>query len=188
MTRKGAIAHMVLGVVIGIVVVGCGQVSGYGQGDMSGGTGNGTATAGTAGSEAATMTPGFSGQTTSGQVTLTLNKTQYGAEDPVIVTVHNGLSQSIWLGDSRTGCPSVVLERQVNGQWQRVSKCAPATKLRSVAIAAGAQVVVRVDAAAGMDTGAGWPAGTYRATLSYATDQKTDSAQTSAQSTQLTIA
>jgi hypothetical protein len=133
------------------------------------------------------MTPGSSGQT-AGQVTLALNKTHYNAEDPVIVTVHNGLGQSIWLDDSRTGCPSVVLERQVNGQWQRVSKCAPAALPRSVALAAGEQTVVRLDAAAGMDTGAGWPAGTYRATLSYATDQKTDSAQSAAQSSQFTIA
>jgi len=184
--RKGAITTALCLGFLGLFLAGCGQVSGATQGDTSGRASNGTATA--AGNEAATMTPGFSGQTTSGEVTLTLNKTQYGAEDPVIVTVHNGLSQSIWLGDSAPGCPSVVLERQVNGQWQRASKCAPATLPRSVAIAAGAQRVVRMDASAGMDTGAGWPAGTYRATLTYATDQKTVSAQSSTQSTQFTIA
>jgi hypothetical protein len=184
-TRKGATTTIVLGITIGVMVAACGQVSSYGT---SGGAGNGTATTGAMGDEAATMTPGFSGQTTPGQVTLTLNKTQYSSEDPVIVTVHNGLSQSIWLGDSAPGCPSVVLERQVNGQWQRASQCAPAALPRSVAIAAGAQRVVRIDAAAGMDTGAGWPAGTYRATLSYATDQKAQSAQSSAQSAPFTIA
>jgi hypothetical protein len=186
--RKGAITTALRLGFLGLFLTGCGQVSGATQGDTSGGASNGTATAGASGNEAATMTPGFSGQTAAGQVTLTLNKTQYDAEDPVIVTVHNGLSQSIWLGDSRTGCPSVVLERQVNGQWQRASNCAPAALPRSVAIAAGAQTVVRMDAAAGMDTGAGWPAGTYRATLTYATDQKTDSAQSSTQSPQFTVA
>jgi hypothetical protein len=176
----------VLVVSLAILIGGCGQVSGGTQSNASGHTSIGTATV--SGSEAATMTPGFSGQTTPGQVTLTLNETQNGSEDPVIVTVHNGLSQSIWLGDSATGCSSVVLERQVNGQWQRVSRCALGPKLRSVAVAADAQMVVRIDPAAGMDTGAGWPAGTYRATLSYATDQKTASAGSSAQSSQFTIA
>jgi hypothetical protein len=134
------------------------------------------------------MTPGFSGQTTPAQVTLTINKTQFGAEDPVIVTVHNGLTQTIWLGDRRTGCPSVVLERQVNGQWQPVNRCALGPKPRSTALAAGAETVVQLDATTGIDTGAGWPAGTYRATLSYTTDQKMVSAQTVAQSTQFIIA
>jgi len=133
------------------------------------------------------VTPDFSGKTTLGRVTLTLNKTQYGAEDPVIVTVHNGLNESIWLGDSRTSCPSVVLERLMNGQWQPVSRCALGPKPRSTALSAGAQTVVQLDATTGIDTGAGWPKGTYRASLSYTTDQQSASTQTSVQSTQFTI-
>jgi len=166
--------------VLGILISSCGQASSPSQNA-------GTSTTGAEGNDAASMTPGYSGQTTHAQVTLTLNKMQFGAEDPVIVTVHNGLTQTIWLSDSKTGCPSVVLERQVNGQWQPVKRCALGPKPRSTSLSAGSEKVVQLDATTGIDTGAGWPAGTYRATMSYTTDQAIASAQTLILSTQFFI-
>ncbi len=179
MRTRASLGFLTL-LLLGILISSCGQVSSPTQNA-------GSSTIGAVGNNSATMTPGLSGHTTPAQVTLTLDKMQIGTEDPVIVTVHNGLAETIWLDNSRAGCPAVVLERQVNGQWQSVNRCALGPKPRSTSLAAGAEKVVQLDATTGVDTGAGWPAGTYRANLSYTTDQAIASTPTVVQSTQFLI-
>lgn len=110
-------------------------------------------------------------QTTAGQVTLTLSKQQYDSEEPLLVTIHNGLAASIWVRDGRAGCTSLIAERLDHGSWEPVGQCAPASLVaRLIAIAPGGVLTQRLDAAQGMETGAGWPASTYRVMLQYALD------------------
>jgi hypothetical protein len=112
-------------------------------------------------------------QTTAGQVTLTLSKQHYATDEPLLVTIHNGLQTSIWVRDGRAGCTSLIAERLVQGTWEPVGQCTPASVsslARLIAIAPGGALTQRLDAAQGMDTGAGWPASTYRVLLQYGLD------------------
>lgn len=112
-------------------------------------------------------------QTAAGQVTLTLSKQQYGPEEPLLVTIHNGLRTSIWVRDGRAGCTSLIAERLDQGTWEPVGQCTPASissLARLIAVAPGSALTQRLDAAQGMDTGAGWPASTYRVMLQYGLD------------------
>lgn len=110
-------------------------------------------------------------QTVAGQVSLTLSKQQYGSEEPLLVTIHNGLATNIWVRDGRAGCTSLIAERLDQGTWEPVGQCAPASLVaRVIAIAPGGVLTQRLDAAQGMDTGAGWPASTYRVMLRYGLD------------------
>ncbi len=110
-------------------------------------------------------------QTTRGRVTLTLSKQQYGSEEPLLVTIHNGLATSIWVRDGRVGCTSIIAERLDQGTWEPVGQCAPPSPVaRLIAIAPGGVLTQRLDAAQGMDTGAGWPASTYRVMLHFGLD------------------
>jgi hypothetical protein len=104
-----------------------------------------------------------------GAVTLTPNRHVYGTDDSIVVTIHNGLSQAILVADQRGGgCPAVSIERMANGSWVHTGNCAPARASQLTLIAAGASLEQSVSfAMGGADTGAGWPVGAYRATLSY---------------------
>ena len=141
---------------LALFIASCGQVS-----SPSGSTD-------TQGVATQTAQAGAAAQTTAGQVTLSLPKQQYGAEEPLLVTIHNGLQADIALTDGGAGCVSLEVERLAQGSWQSVSQCAPAPAGRKlVVISAGTSFVQRIEYAHEMDGGAGWPAGTYRATLTY---------------------
>jgi hypothetical protein len=101
-------------------------------------------------------------------VTLSLPKQWYGVEEPLLVTIHNGLQTDIALTDGGAGCVSIEVERLVQDSWQGVSQCAPAPSGRKAAvISAGSAFLQRIEFAHEMDNGAGWPAGTYRVMLTY---------------------
>ncbi len=141
---------------LALFVSACGQVT-----SPSGG-------AGAQGAATQTAQAGAAAQTTSGKVTLSLAKQQYGVEEPLLVTIHNGLQTDIALTDGGAGCVSIEVERLVQNTWQSVSQCAPAPAGRkSVVISAGSAFVQRIESAHEMDSGAGWPAGTYRVMLTY---------------------
>lgn len=114
-----------------------------------------------------------------GHVTLTLNKALYAPEDPFLVTIHNGLNHAIWVQDQRSGCTSLTVEHNIGGEWDTVGQCVLTRPARTIAIAAGASLSQRIDFAQGMDTGSGWPAGTYRVTLAYAVGQQASTSATS---------
>jgi hypothetical protein len=110
-----------------------------------------------------TATPGASPSETltGGQVTLTLDKQRYLAGDTIAVTLHNGLSQTIWAADHRTDCTVVTAERQQDGQWQGLQNCRLMTPTVLVPLSAGSASVQM------LSTQGPWPAGTYRVTLTY---------------------
>jgi hypothetical protein len=153
MARFGLAASLLLA----LFVAACGQIS----------SPHGGAAAQTAATQ--TAPAGAAAQTTSGQVTLSLPKQRYGVEEPLLVTIHNGLQTDIALTDGGAGCVSIEAERLVQDSWQSVSQCAPAPAGRkAVVISAGSAFVQRIEFAHEMDSGAGWPAGTYRVMLTYA--------------------
>lgn len=145
---------------LALFVAACGQVSSpRGAADAQG-------------ASTQTAQAGAASQTTSGKVTLSLAKQRYGVEEPLLVTIHNGLQTDIALTDGGAGCVSIEVERQVQDSWQSVSQCAPAPAGRkSVVISAGSAFVQRIESAHEMDNGAGWPAGTYRVMLTYTPSQ-----------------
>ena len=79
-------------------------------------------------------------------MTLSLAKQRYGVEEPLLVTIHNGLQTDIALADGGAGCVSIEVERLVQDSWQSVSQCAPAPAGRkSVVISAGSAFVQRIE-------------------------------------------
>jgi hypothetical protein len=144
---------------VALSLFGCGSSFSQGKGSSANGDGTPTIPPGTTPS----ATPGGA----SNQVTLTMSKHQYTPEDPLLVTIHNGSHAPIWIQSQQTACTSLTVERMANGAWETTGRCAPARAPQSVAIAAGSSTTRRIDYAQGMDTGAGWPTGTYRVTLRY---------------------
>ena len=147
---------------ISTLLAGCGRTIGPGgalQAGASPTASTGISATATAGASSP-GTPGALGKGTSGQVTLTLDRQQYGAGNTIVVTVHNGLSQAIWAADHQTACTVVTAERLQNGQWQTVGACRLMTPTTMVSLPAASATAQRL-------ASSGWPSGTYRVTLSY---------------------
>ncbi len=111
-----------------------------------------------------------SGQTP-GQVTITISKDHFGSDEPLTATLHNQGTASIWTTDHHTGCGLLTLEVSSGGAWQSVGQCAQPRPVKVVEIPAGATEPQAIAYSQEMDMGAGWPAGTYRISLTYATSQ-----------------
>ena len=129
-----------------LLLAGCGSISQAGSATQSA-----DATASTTATSA--------DEVTSGQVTLRLDEQRYDANNTVIVTIANGLSQTIWAADHNTGCTVLVAERAHAGAWEAVDNCHLMTPTRLMALPPGVTT-------ARLGT-SGWPAGTYRITLTY---------------------
>jgi hypothetical protein len=95
-----------------------------------------------------------------GTVTISLDKAQYHAGEFALVTVSNGLAQSISTTDHKSGCSIVALEQQVNDNWQAVEPCHLQTPTLEVELAKGSLTELKI---AIPNTPA-----IYRVTLSYA--------------------
>ena len=129
-----------------VLLAGCGSISQAGSAAQSA-----DATAST------TVTP--ADQVTSGQVTLRLEKQRYSANNTVVVTIANGLSQAIWAADHRTSCTVLVAEQAHAGAWEAVDNCHLMTATRLMALPPGVTTAHL--------SASGWPAGAYRITLTY---------------------
>jgi hypothetical protein len=106
-------------------------------------------------------------------VTLTLDKSQYAANDTIAATIHNGLSQTIWVADHQTSCKIVLAEYLQEGQWQGIRNCQLMTPARMVPLAAGSTTSAGLSSSQGfIADDMGWPAGAYRVTLAYAGSDK----------------
>lgn len=111
-------------------------------------------------------------QGSSSAVALTLDKSQYQPEDPLLVTIHNNSRATIWVQSGKPGCPSLVVEYLTQASWQQIGNCAPTSPAANlVAVAPGSVLTQRLDATTGANSGAGWPQGTYRVMLRYASAQ-----------------
>jgi hypothetical protein len=173
--RSGVRQRMLAGAAIlalGLAVCGCGLRPQTGTTPVAGSpTIGGSATATTA-SGTPTGTPG--------PVTLTPDRGRYAPGDPILVTVHDGLTTSIFAMNNHTSCTVVQLERLVNGSWQIQGTCVnmyPHPTLTE--IKPGSSATVELLPAQGTDGSTTWPVGTYRAELTYATNASQSSEQAS---------
>jgi len=94
-----------------------------------------------------------------GVVTISLDKSRYHAGELALVTVTNGLAQSISTTDHKSSCSIVQLEQKVNGSWQAVDPCHLQTPTLVVEIAKGSVTEVKI--------GIPNTPANYRVTLSY---------------------
>jgi hypothetical protein len=110
-----------------------------------------------------------------GRPQLILGAARFGPADDIGVTVRNGASATIYAEARFTDCSIVVLERQVASGWQPVNLCADGTPHPTVTqLAPGAQTALDLapsaaNSSALADSSGQWPAGTYRAALTYTT-------------------
>jgi len=94
-----------------------------------------------------------------GVVTIRLDKSRYHAGELALVTVTNGLAQSISTTNHKSSCSIVQLEQKVNGSWQAVDPCHLQTPTLVVELAKGSVTELKI--------GIPNTPATYRVTLSY---------------------
>jgi len=179
MGRRARVAMLVALALIPAAFVGCGRLSGSSASDS-------TPEATVSG----TPNPaGFSGRTIPGQVIVTLTKARFAPEEPLLATIHNGLKTSLWTTDHRSGCSLLSLERLTSGTWNMIGQCTQARPTKVIEIPAGSAPVQYIGYPQEMDLGAGWAAGTYQMTLTYAVNREdvASSAATRVHSAQFTI-
>lgn len=108
-------------------------------------------------------------------VVLMPGAAQYAASDTITVSVQNTTGRTIYTLAQFTDCSIISLEYGAGGSWQPVHLCTGGFPHPSITpIAPGGTVAIRLAArAASSDAGDGttaqWPAGTYRAELTYMT-------------------
>jgi hypothetical protein len=135
----------------------------------------GAGTAGTAGSTptgtaAAAPTAGKTptgGSPTPGAVTLVLDKSSYGPNQPIEVTIKNGLKTMIWAADHQTDCMLVQLQHQENGAWRAVGTCRLEIATRILPLNPGSSTPQVLAPGTGLNATGPWPAGTYRVAFAY---------------------
>jgi hypothetical protein len=165
-----------------LALAGCGaQVGGTtaGGGASASGQARSTATAapastGGAASATATRPPASTGGA-AGRPQLILGAARFGPADDISVTVRNGASATIYAEARFTDCSIIVIEQAVAGGWQPVNLCADGAPHPTVAqLAPGAQTALDLAPSAASSgalasSSGQWPAGTYRAALTYTT-------------------
>ncbi len=109
-----------------------------------------------------------SAHTAAGPVTITLAKSHFGSQDPLLATIHNGLKASIWIEYHQSGCTPLAVEVLDGGTWNAVGLCTLPGPAKIVEIPAGSVSAQYVSYPQEIDTGAGWAPGTYRVTLTFA--------------------
>jgi hypothetical protein len=110
-----------------------------------------------------TLPPGV----TVGQVQVVVESGEYSRDSTIFAWAGNGLSQCIYATDHQSGCSIVVLERQVNGEWQPQASCRSATPTRSVALPPIQATFIRLTPPAAGAQQATWQAGIYRVAFGY---------------------
>jgi hypothetical protein len=163
--RAGRLLRPVSLVALALFGAACGRPSGP--------LGAGSAGGGASSTPRPSASPSPNASASPERVTLTLNKQQYATQDPLLVTIHNDLDMTIWARDMHSGCSVIVVERLNQGAWQPLEPCARGRRPQIIPTPAGSTLVQRIDFAQGvaLDSGDGWPAGTYRAALTYALSQ-----------------
>lgn len=142
-----------------------------GCGVTTAGTGTGTETGGTTTPLASpTASPVGSATPTGativrGSVTVTLGKAQFMPGEAIVVSINNGLPQSIFVADHQTRCSLVTLELQTGSGWRAMAPCLMMTPTGMIEIKSGTTNVQRLLAPSQPPE---WPAGTYRVRLAYA--------------------
>jgi hypothetical protein len=112
----------------------------------------------------------------SGPVAVTLAKSRFSPDEPLLATVQNDLPTSIWVTDGHSGCSTLTVERLSGGAWNAVGQCALERPTKSIEIPAHSALPQRIGNLQQMDMGMGWAPGAYRVTLTYASSRSGSSA------------
>lgn len=104
-------------------------------------------------------------------VNIKTNRSVYGPDDAITVTVQNALSMPIYGIDTQASCSILALEYQVNGAWQpsQVAQCPQKRPARPVKIEAGGTYTATITAGYPGWRQLSFPKGSYRLVLIYAT-------------------
>lgn len=171
---------LVVGCALVLVLAGCGVTARGGAAGSSNATNPATATA-VASASAATKTAAPTGASR-GAVTLSVGGASYATSDRIVVTIHNGGGNTLYIQLHNTSCSMILLQRLAGGVWQPVFPCVngfPHPTFGHVApdSSFAVQIVPVVTGDAEGTGGMTWPAGTYRATMHYTTSQATSISQ-----------
>ncbi|MGZ3581662.1 MAG: immunoglobulin-like domain-containing protein [Ktedonobacterales bacterium] len=101
-------------------------------------------------------------------MSITVDHTIYAPSDTIIATITNTLDTTIYIR-SGPGCPTLVLRRKVDGDWQAISLCQTtevAPSVSSYSISAHTSVPDNLPISGLPAT---LPDGTYRIGLAYST-------------------
>lgn len=115
--------------------------------------------------------------TSAGQIRLSPSAAHYATSDTITVTVRNDTGKPAYAIAHFTGCSIILAERLVANSWQPVNPCVngfPHPSVTQIAPAAETTVQLSPMAAssdAQADATAHWPAGTYRAEITYTSSQ-----------------
>lgn len=139
------------------------QLAGCGQNSATGGGTKASPTPTNVPVPTVTTTPFPTAST--GPVTLSVGATLYHTTDTITVSLRNQSIQAIYFPDHLTNCTVILLQHQVNGDWQNVNICKLMTATRLHKLEAGKSLIVYLIASSP------WPVGLYHATLHYGVSQ-----------------
>ena len=105
-------------------------------------------------------TAGFVETIGSGLVTLSVDATLYSTGDPIVVTLNNQSKGTIFFPDHLTNCSVILLQREVDGNWEEVKPCLLRSATRQHHLDAGQSLDVALQSATQV-------VGRYRAALTY---------------------
>jgi hypothetical protein len=114
------------------------------------------------------ITPTTQNTPTPDAVTVLLDKTQYGVDDTLHISIANRLTTPVTGSDHQSACTIVKVQMQRAGSWIDMGKCLQGTPTRRVTLEANTTTAVAVSpGASNFATNAHWNAGTYRIAFSY---------------------
>ena len=145
-------------IMITALLTGCGQ-----NGSTGGGT-NATPAPTNVPSPTVTNTP--LPTASAGPVTLRVGATTYHPTDTISVTLSNQSTRVISFPDHLTNCTVILLQHQVNGNWQNINVCKLMTLTALHKLEAGRSLTIDLTSPSSP-----WAVGLYRATLRYGTSQ-----------------
>ena len=105
-------------------------------------------------------TAGLAEATGNDLVTLSVDAASYQIGDPIIVTLRNQRTGTIYFPDHQTNCTVIQLQRQVNENWEEVNPCLLRIATRRHHLDAGRHLNVELKSAT-------TSADRYRAALTY---------------------
>jgi hypothetical protein len=111
-----------------------------------------------------TTTPAPGPTPAPGEITITVE--HYAPTATITTSIHNGSPAPIYVANHQTSCTIVSLQMVENSGWTTIGACRLMTVTGIIKIAAGATTTVQM-------TSTPWPAGTYRAKLSFGTSPMT---------------
>ncbi len=100
---------------------------------------------------------------TEGSVTLSTGATSYHPTATIKVTLSNRGNQTIYFADQLTNCSVILLQRQVNANWEDMDNCGLGILSAWHTLDPGKQLTVKLVPRAGNR----WSAGLYRARVRY---------------------